>query len=113
MTFSIENESLEINEGTERHSFGCKDEKGREIGAVIQFRVAVLEEAAEAQGQVLRGAWRKEPGTYFCFHVQQVRDGKIYGAAQSWTWCKTEAERIAKVAKYLKSAKARAAKKAL
>lgn len=110
MTLTIENDELSINEGAERHSFECKDVKGREIGAMIQFRVAVLEEAPENHRG---GAWSFEPGTYFCFHAQQTRNGTRYGASQSWTWCKTEAERIAKVAAYLKSAKARAAKKAL
>lgn len=110
MPYTIENQSLHINEGAERHSFGINDAKGREIGAVVKFDVVTLENAPEGyKGMMWSG---KEAGTYFRFHAQATRDGESYGASQAWVWCKSESERSKRVEAYLQGAVSRAAKKA-
>ena len=98
--------TLLIDEGRERHDFGVVDSKGRAFGSNVRFQVQTYVEVPEdAQ------SWRTiAPGTYYCWVGYATRAGEPFGASQSWRYCKTEAERIAEVAKYLKGAKARAVK---
>lgn len=103
-------ETNRINEGIESHSFGINDANGREIGASIEFSVVELESAPDSYRGI--GIGNIQPGTYFTFRPQATRNGNRYGAGQLRVWCKTEAERIEKVASYLKRSMARASKKA-
>ena len=97
-----------INEGSESHDFGVVDSKGRAIGARITLKVQVLEAApADANSY-----YPREPGTYYVASVQATRAGVGYGASFNGKVCTSEAERIAYVENYLKSAKARAVKTA-
>lgn len=95
-------------EGTEQHDFGVfqtnKTHGKREVGSRISFSVQTFVPAPA-------GATRYqqiEPGTYFVWGASATRAGEPYGAYQLCHYCKTESERAAQVAKYLKGAKARA-----
>jgi hypothetical protein len=102
------NNSLTIYEGKEVHAFDLRDQKGREVGANIVFHVYTFEPLADGD----RGCYNTvEPGTYFSWQPHATRNGECYGPIQNWNLCKTEAERHMAVEKYLKSAKARMARK--
>ncbi len=103
---SIRRDELTIDEGTEYYYFGVSDNKGRTVGCIVSFTVAVYE-AAPAGATYWNNV---EPGTYFTWLGFATRGGETFGASPVRHLCKTEAERHAAVEKYLKGAKARALK---
>lgn len=106
MTKTTEDSQQRINEGIEHHDFGVVDKKGRKVGADVSFQVKTyVEIPADSR------SWTSTaPGTYFAWLGNATRDSGWFGAGQNWNLCKTEAERIAQVEKYLKGAKTRALK---
>ena len=93
-----------IEEGKEQHGYGVFDKKGREVGAVIRYEVQVREPASWGFTSDLTS------GTVFYVNIKQTRSEKPFGSADVIYACRTEEERIAKVEKYLSSAKKRAIK---
>lgn len=93
--------------GVSRHSFGAIDRWGRRIGAIIVYTNS---EYTPIEMSVGTSYWPHEPGKFFSVMCQQTRAGYAYGAGQNAVDFKTVEERDAHVEKYLKSAKARAAK---
>lgn len=94
-----------LNEGRESHDWNIKDKKGRALGSHVALSVQVFEAVGPEHDEMFS---RLAPGTYFCWLGQATRDGEAFGAVQSWSYCKTEAERHAAVAKYLAGARIRA-----
>ena len=116
----------------EHHDFGLCDERGRKIGAfvlrctVTVARVMRYDDTGEGvpANLSMRDRWledqaagivpRKwsyheeatEPAYGFSPHA--TRNGKRYGALQSWSWFPSEAEREAAVTAYLQGAHKRA-----
>jgi hypothetical protein len=95
---------------TEHINFGFRDRFYREIGASIVRETLTI-------GEVPAVLWPKRetdkaPGVYFTWEAQATRAGKAYGASFPAThYHKTEEERAAAIAKYLKDAAKRAAKR--
>jgi hypothetical protein len=93
--------------------FGCYDEKGREIGALI---TTCVHEFAPLTEEDLAGTYysfyRKAPGRYFAFRPHATRNASTYGACQGWHYSSSEEERAAVIAKYLADARKRAERKA-
>lgn len=98
--------------------FGVVDERGRRMGALIDFYEFDLVEVEEAEREArtrssdvnlrCRGYFNAEPGHYFAYCPHATRNGRRFGALQATPWFKTEAEREAAVAKYLNGAQRRA-----
>jgi len=95
---------------TQHVSFDVVDEKGRIVGAFIETSVVTYTLFDGTEGPY-RGGWRHAPGVFFGFEPHATRNGKNYGASQSLSVFDTAEARDAAIAKYLKTAKARAAKK--
>ena len=93
-----------ISEGTERHEFGFTDTKGRAVGCFVTFLIEVYGETPTTRVR----EYNIPAGTYYCWVGVATRAGVAFGAGQTYRHCKTEAERYAAVAAYLKAAKARA-----
>jgi hypothetical protein len=91
---------------TQRHDFGVRDSKGRVLGANVATGRRVFEAAQVGNGSW----WTLAPGTHFYFCPQATRDGRGFGATQGARYFATAAERDAAVARYLDSARKRAAK---
>jgi hypothetical protein len=91
---------------TQRHDFGARDSKGRVLGARVATGRRAFEEAQEGDGCW----WTLSPGVHFYFCPQATRDGKGFGATQGARYFATAEERDTAVARYLDSARKRAAK---
>lgn len=91
---------------TTSNDFGFLDKRGRKIGAIVTR--ATLDYVPAPEGAY--SGYSKAPGTYQGMLVQATRDGKSFGACQSWTSFDTVSEREKAITKYLASAKKRAAK---
>ena len=91
-------------------TFEQSDEKGRVIGARVQLWIC---EEREYTGESEWG-WAygdsSELGSYFVMMGNATRNGKDYGASGPRRMFRTEAEREAAIAEYLKGARARARK---
>lgn len=113
ITKTWEDSNSRIVEGRESHDFGVSDttKAKRPIGCVVSFQVKVFVEMTKEQTTGSHSYMTIEPGTYFCWWNSSTRGGEIFGAGQSWHYCKTEQERFEQVEKYLQAAKARALKK--
>jgi len=99
-----------------QHDFGIRDAKGRALGTLISlYTVTVVEitEAEIAERKAKSSGWCPcswEPGTFFGVHVHTTRNRIGFGAAFNGAVLKTEADRDAYIATYLKDAKKRALK---
>lgn len=71
---SIINET--VSSGTENHSFGVTDDKGREVGAYVYFTVQTRVAASQNDAQAEKVA----PGTYLTAFARSTRDGKAFGS---------------------------------
>lgn len=101
--------SREITEYAHEHiSFGLKDSKGREIGALITRAIATFSENEPGK----TWGYTKPAGTYLTFCPHATRNGKTYGACQHERYFDTEAEREDAISAYLANARKRAAKAA-
>jgi hypothetical protein len=95
-----------INTAIIAESFGVVDCKGRVIGAhAWTFELDFVEISQDAPSY-----YTMEPGHYFVFCPQAIRDRVSFGAIQRDRYFKTEAERDAAVNKYLIDARKRAVK---
>jgi len=75
------------------------DAKGRQLGQrVTTWEADLVAEPENNQSYFIRLA----PGHYWMAHVQQLKDGKSWGASQREHFFDTEAERDAYVAKRTK-----------
>lgn len=111
-----------VNGAPAEYRFGVfqtnKTHGAREVGALIRTSYVVYE--AGYRVATYKNWWgeevrhfdaRMEPGAYFAWIGEATRGRETYGASQRWRYCKTECEREAEIAKYLKAAKARAVKR--
>lgn len=106
--------------GTEHTDFGVTDQKGRAVGAGVQFCTQVMEARDPATHKGYLGYEGVKPGTYLTAWGFATRAGKRFGAitgsfarfriADNGDERAATAEREAWVAKYLAGAKARAVK---
>lgn len=92
---SVENKTKEVV------AFGIKDQKGREIGMVVERCVETFKQASIDNG---RAYWCVDPGKYFTVTAQVARNGERYGAGQSEARFLTEAEREAYIQKRIQKA---------
>ena len=92
-----------------KHDFGCCDKRGRRIGSRVWTRTVTFKKA-EADADY---GYSLEPGVYYAWSSSATRDGKQFGGGSGCheRFFKTEAERSQQIAKYLKDAAKRAAKK--
>lgn len=82
------------NENTTRHDFGIKDNKGREMGAlVLTFNVDEIYDSR-----------------HFGVRVQAAKDGKSWGATQMRKYFQTPEDRQKYIDKRIAGMKKRAAK---
>lgn len=92
----------------EAHDFGVKDPRGRAIGASVSYAMITHEKVSIYD---VNGAyWRVAPGAYFGLHTQATRDGRTYGASQTWQLFKTAGDRSDALGAYLRGAEKRARK---
>lgn len=99
---------------TESVAFGIRDERGREVGAIL-FRYGLsveLAEGEEARFGLLATTELPVGASRLVFVPHAARDGKAFGAFQRHSYFETEEAREAAIAKYLAGAKKRAAKMA-
>jgi hypothetical protein len=95
------------NDRKEIVNFGFTDNRNREIGAEISTYDAIFTELPETAC-----VWHNlEPGYYYGLRCWATRNGRTYGAIQPNQFFRTIAERDNAIAKYLTSAKKRAAVK--
>lgn len=86
------------------HTFECRDEKGRTMGAEIKIGTADFVPAEDYRSQQAEGSylWMRPGGT---------RNGCGFGPTQPRQYFKAEAERDAAIAIYLSGARKRAEKR--
>lgn len=80
--------------------FGVVDYKNRKIGAIISYGEAEFVPVTDDSGC----GYRMEAGHYFTYCPHNTRNGQSYGSCNPTKYYKTEAERDAAVAQYLKAA---------
>ena len=95
-----------------KHDFEACDTRGRRIGSRVWTRTVTFE-AVQPNHDECECTYRLEPGVYFAWSSSATRDGKQFGGGSGCheRFFKTEAERSQQIAKYLKDAAKRAAKK--
>jgi len=104
-----------VQTATNTHDFGVADVKGRAIGATVTLCTVTYSDLTDADKNNGTGGYsyyRIEPGVWFVAEYQATRAGVPFGPAFNRAMFKTEVERDAGVAKYLKAAAKRAAKTA-
>lgn len=66
----------QVNTGTENHTFGVIDKKGRLVGASVWFTTEVYEACERTPMQTF---YYVKAGTYLTVEAHATRDGKFYG----------------------------------